>query len=78
MPELQLVPVDLAAYWTGRPASTIRRWAAEGRLTRHQATGNRANGVQYDLAELPEATRDPDTLELVQPSDTPPVLHPAA
>jgi hypothetical protein len=70
----QLVPEDLAVYWTGRPANTIRRWAAEGRLTRHYDTGRRRNGVLYDLAELPEAVRDRDTRELITPAPTPPVL----
>lgn len=73
MPE-QLVTEDLAAYWTGRPATTIRRWAAEGRLTRHQDHGRRKNGVLYDLAELPVAERDPDTRVLITPAPTPPLL----
>ena len=72
MPE-QLVPEDLAAYWTGRPATTIRRWAAEGRLTRHH-NPQRRNGVLYDLAELPEANRDKDTRDLITPAPTPPLL----
>lgn len=70
----QLVPEDLAVYWTGRPANTIRRWAAEGRLTRHYDKARRRNGVLYDLAELPEAQRDKDTRELIAPAPTPPVL----
>lgn len=75
----KLVPEDLAAYWTGRPASTIRRWAVEGRLTRHWDRSDRINGVRYDLDELPEATRDTDTLELLQRAPTPPVItNPAA
>ncbi|MFF7147488.1 DNA-binding protein [Streptomyces griseoaurantiacus] len=69
----KLVPEDLAAYWTGRPATTIRRWAAEGRLTRHH-NPQRRNGVLYDLAELPEARRDEDTLALIEPGPTPPVI----
>lgn len=73
MPE-QFVTEDLAAYWTGRPAATIRRWAAEGRLTRHGDAGRRRNGVLYSLSELPEAARDPDTRELITPAETPPVL----
>ncbi len=68
----KLVPEDLAAYWTGRPAATIRRWAAEGRLTRHH-NPQRRNGVLYDLAELPEAERDKDTLQLIKPGSTPDV-----
>jgi hypothetical protein len=73
MPE-QLITEDLAAYWTGRPATTIRRWAAEGRLTRHQDRARRRNGVLYDLAELPEAKRDKDTRALITPAATPPIL----
>jgi hypothetical protein len=74
MPE-QLITEDLAAYWTGRPATTIRRWAAEGRLTRHQDRARRRNGVLYDLAELPEAKRDPDTRELITPGPTPEIIE---
>ncbi|MGW7001403.1 helix-turn-helix domain-containing protein [Streptomyces sp. NPDC054933] len=44
-----LVTEELAVVWTGRPASTIRRWAAEGRITRH---GHGRGHVRYDLAEL--------------------------
>lgn len=72
----QLVPEDLAAYWTGRPATTIRRWAAEGRLTRHH-NPQRRNGVLYDLAELPEARRDSDTRKLIEPGLTPPIIDAA-
>jgi hypothetical protein len=70
----QLVPEDLAAYWTGRPATTIRRWAAEGRLTRHH-NPQRRNGVLYDLAELPEARRDKDTRALIAPGPTPDIIE---
>jgi hypothetical protein len=73
MPE-QLITEDLAAYWTGRPATTIRRWAAEGRLTRHQDHGRRKNGVLYSLDELPAAERDADTRALITPAPTPPIL----
>lgn len=52
-----LVTEELAAIWTGRPASTIRRWAAEGRITRH---GHGRGHVRYDLAELPAKTEDDD------------------
>lgn len=68
-----LVPEDLAAYWTGRPATTIRRWAAEGRLTRHR-NPQRRNGVLYDLAELPEAHRDTNTRDLIEPGPTPDII----
>ncbi|MEV7492179.1 DNA-binding protein [Streptomyces anulatus] len=73
MPE-QLITEDLAAYWTGRPATTIRRWAAEGRLTRHQDHGRRKNGVLYSLDELPVAERDAETRNLIAPAPTPPIL----
>lgn len=72
MPQ-HLIDEDLAAYFTGRPKSTIRRWAAEGRITRHQGNGLRRNGVRYDVMELPAATRDPDSRELLEPGATPPV-----
>ena len=52
-----LVTEELAAVWTGRPASTIRRWAAEGRITRH---GHGRGNVRYDLAELNAKTEDED------------------
>lgn len=69
-----LIPVDLAAHVAGRPEATIRRWATEGRLTRHQDRWRRKNGVLYDMDEIPIAQRDPDTLELIEPGDTPPIL----
>lgn len=50
-----LVTEELAAIWTGRPASTIRRWAAEGRISRH---GHGRGNVRYDLAELNAKTED--------------------
>lgn len=71
----QLVTEDLAAYWTGRPQATIRRWAAEGRLTKHRDPARRRNGVLYDLAELPAAKRDPDTRELITPAKAPDVIE---
>jgi hypothetical protein len=76
MPGL-LIPVDLAAHVAGRPEATIRRWAAEGRLTRHRHYGKRRNGVLYDMDEIPEAIRDKDTLELVEPAPTPPIIRAA-
>ncbi|MFF2383749.1 DNA-binding protein [Streptomyces sp. NPDC058108] len=73
----QLITEDLAAYWTGRPPTTIRRWAAEGRLTRHHDRVRRRNGVLYDLAELPEAKRDPDTRALIEPGPMPDIIETA-
>lgn len=52
-----LVTEELAVVWTGRPASTIRRWAAEGRITRH---GKGRGNVRYDLAELNAKTENED------------------
>lgn len=73
MPGL-LIPVDLAAHVAGHPQSVIRRWAAEGRLTRHPDASRRKNGVLYDIDEIPEAKRQKDTLKLIQPGATPPVI----
>jgi hypothetical protein len=73
MPERHLIDEDLAAYFTGRPKSTIRRWAAEGRITRHHDHRARRNGVRYNLWELPAATRDPDTKALIAAGATPPI-----
>lgn len=72
MPELHLVTEDLAAYWTGRPASTIRRWAAEGRIARHEDHSQRGNGVRYDIWELPAATRDANK-RLIEAATAPPI-----
>jgi hypothetical protein len=69
----KLVPADLAAYIVGRPEATVRRWAAEGRLTRYEDLKRRKNGVLYDFDELPIAERDKDTCALITPADAPPV-----
>ncbi len=74
MPGL-LVPIDLAAHVAGHPQSVIRRWAAEGRLTRYPDSSRRKNGVLYDIDEIPEAKRDKDTLALLVPGGTPPVIN---
>lgn len=50
-----LVTEELAVIWTGRPASTIRRWATEGRIHRH---GHGRGNVRYDLAEMHPKTED--------------------
>jgi hypothetical protein len=70
----QLVPIDVAAYIVGRPEATVRRWAAEGRLTRYEDLKRRKNGVLYDFDELPIAERDKNTCALVTPADAPPVI----
>lgn len=56
--EPQLISLDLAAYYTKRPPSTIRRWALEGRITKHPDLKRRRNGVLYDRLELPRGTVD--------------------
>lgn len=76
MPGL-LIPVDLAAHVAGHPEATIRRWACEGRLTRYKDSSRRKNGVLFDIDEIPEATRDKDTLKLIEPGAMPPVIEAA-
>lgn len=73
MPGL-LIPIDLAAHVAGHPASVIRRWACEGRLTRYPDSSRRKNGVLYDIDEIPEAKRHKDTLALIEPGAMPPVI----
>lgn len=51
----RLVPEDLAVAYTGRPATTIRRWAHEGRISRY---GQGRGRVRYDLLELHSAWQD--------------------
>lgn len=41
-----------AALYTGHPASTIRRWGLQGRITRYVDESERRGGVRYDLDEL--------------------------
>lgn len=65
-----LVDEGAAAFYVGRPASTIRRWAAEGRITRH---GSGRGKVRYDVFELNGAERDEYTNELISPGATPPL-----
>ncbi|MFJ9633801.1 DNA-binding protein [Streptomyces sp. NPDC101175] len=77
MPGL-LIPIDLAAHVAGHPEATIRRWACEGRLTRYKDSSRRKNGVLYDIDEIPEAKRDRDTLKLIEPGATPPIIEQAS
>lgn len=77
MPGL-LISVDLAAHVAGHPEATIRRWACEGRLNRYPDSSRRKNGVLYDIDEIPEAKRHKDTLKLIQPGATPPVIGTAS
>lgn len=74
-PAPKLVPEELAAYHAGRPASTIRRWAAEGRISRYGA--GRGN-VRYNVNELPLAVRDEYTREVLWHEPTPPLPQQAA
>lgn len=75
VPTVHLIDEETAVYFTGRPASTIRRWAAENRITRHPAPAGRRNGVRYDVMELPAAVRD-DTGTVTTPGEAPPVKQP--
>ena len=65
-----LVDEEAAAYYAGRPGVTIRRWAHEGRITRH---GSGRGKVRYNVRELNKAERDEYTGELVTPSEAPPL-----
>lgn len=57
MPEPRvLINAVEASPWTGRPIGTIRRWAFEGRITRH---GKGRGHVFFDVRELPTKTLDP-------------------
>lgn len=53
----RLVPEDVAVIYTGRPPTTIRRWAHEGRISRY---GKGRGKVRYDLLELPSEWEDAD------------------
>lgn len=64
-----LVDTESAALYARRSPSTIRCWAAEGRITRY---GSGRGRVRYDLDELPHAHIDEDTGEWVVP-DAPPL-----
>lgn len=50
-----LVDDETLAYYTGRPASTIRRWRAEGRIAQY---GNGRGKVLFDAREFVPAERD--------------------
>ncbi|PVC73754.1 DNA-binding protein [Streptomyces sp. CS081A] len=58
-----LVDDNAIAYYTGRTASTIRRWAAEGRVTRY---GSGRGSVLYDAHEFIAAERDEWTGEVLK------------
>ncbi|MFE9886863.1 DNA-binding protein [Streptomyces scopuliridis] len=65
-----LVNEEAAAYYTGRPGVTIRRWAHEGRIKRY---GKGRGNVRYNVFELNKAERDEWTRELIQPGEAPPL-----
>lgn len=67
---LPLITEADAAYYAGRPGVTIRRWAHEGRISRH---GKGRGNVRYDLRELPKGERDEWTRELITPGAPPPL-----
>lgn len=50
-----LVDQAVAAAYTGHPASTIRGWALQGRISRY---GRGRGKVRYDLYELHSETED--------------------
>ena len=64
-----IVTEEFAVIWTGRPASTIRRWACENRITRH---GRGRGKVRYDLAEM--SPKKEDEFGNMTPGATPPKL----
>jgi len=64
-----IVTEEYAVIWTGRPASTIRGWAHQGRITRH---GHGRGNVRYDLAEM--FPKSEDEFGNVIPGATPPKL----
>lgn len=49
MGEPVLVSVGDAAAWAGVTTRTIKRWAATGRVDKHQTP----HGVRYDLRQVP-------------------------
>ncbi|ONK09451.1 hypothetical protein [Streptomyces sp. MP131-18] len=65
-----LITEDMAAYRAGRPGSTIRRWAAEGRIGRYGAGRGR---VRYRLDEIPGCVRDAHTGVILSHGDPPPL-----
>ena len=66
--EVTLITEDMAAHWAGRPGSTIRRWAAEGRIRRF---GEGRGKVRYNLWDFNKALRHEYTGELLKPGDPP-------
>lgn len=71
-PTPALVPEDAAAYYAGRPGTTIRRWAGEGRIRRY---GAKPGPVRYNVLELPKAERDELTGDVINRPPPPPLPH---
>ena len=65
---LTLITEDMAAHWAGRPGSTIRRWAAEGRIQRY---GTGRGNVRYNLWDFHKAHREEETGKLITPGEAP-------
>jgi hypothetical protein len=65
---MTLITEDMAAHWAGRPGSTIRRWAAEGRIQRF---GEGRGKVRYNLWDFHKALRDEHTGELIKVGKAP-------
>ena len=66
--EITLITEEMAAHWAGRPGSTIRRWAAEGRIRRF---GEGRGQVRYNLWDLNKALRNEQTGALLKAGETP-------
>lgn len=60
-PHMRLLTINETAASTGRPASTIRRWVSEGRLTSHAwlntPHGRRDLYLEADALAVDAATR---------------------
>lgn len=56
-PSRRLLTTEEAAQSAGRPASTIRRWVSEGRLTAHAHMGRQALFLESDVLRVDGDTR---------------------
>ncbi|GAB2696052.1 hypothetical protein [Kitasatospora kifunensis] len=54
----RLVTDKIASLYTGHPASKIRQWGLEGRITRYVDESQRRGGIRYDLDELHSERQD--------------------
>ncbi|MFF0277466.1 DNA-binding protein [Streptomyces sp. NPDC004330] len=66
-----LVDDETLAYYIGRPASTIRRWRAEGRIAQY---GSGRGNVLYDVREFVAAERDEWTGEVLKTGGIPELM----